>query len=1021
MPPRVIIVSNRLPVTLKRHADKEAPDDYEVKRSSGGLVSAFNQVVEKYEQLLWIGWPGTDVAVTDRERVEEKLQLESGSFSLVPVWLTDTEVEEFYNGYSNASLWPLLHWMTPYAKFKTSWAESYKRVNQKFADVILKCATSDDLIWVQDYHLFLVPKMLREKSKMPVRVPSQTDLAHTGGVDTTQQGRPAHLPPAEDTDVDAVEASGLSLEELRPATLPDIGDVGDNIDSACSANSIPFDGSQTEQFHDLTQTEQFHDLDLPVRTVSQRSRAQSDVRGKLKIAFFLHTPFPPYEVLFLLPQCVELLEGVLGADLVGFHTCSYVRHFRSCVVRLLGFSPEIDHVDHGGHRTRLGVFPIGANCKDIEKAMNTENFAKHLEDYTKTYEGKHLILSVERLDYTKGFSQKLAAIEKYLENAAQSKQRKLDGLGERDGAARAQLLEWQEKMREKFDEREEERRDTQSVWGKFGASFGRMMKNVRGGSRECLDHTQSIFLFISVPSRQDVEEYKRMEDEVHQWISKINGRFSTPLNTPLVYIHRGIGMEELAALYARADCCLVTPLIDGMNLVAKEFIASKIHDRSIPINPKAYDKIVPGVLVLSELAGAAQELFDALIVNPYDEDAVASFIELGLEMAKGDVLEDATKWQLTDKMQKMIRETDSSYWAGKILEDLQKPLESKLARRAEGKNRLKDSIAAKFFSSAAGQKAVFLDYDGTLCELHKVRELAVPDDDLRVVLQALDERPDLDVFIVSGRDETFLSQHFSAYRSFTLVAEHGFSKLGPETQHKWVPCSGMEQIKETSEEWKVQIKPIMELFERTTPESEVEEKNSAIIWHYGKCDEDYGILKCKELVHHLQLSLGNLACRLVQGRKTVEVASLQVEKGAIVIGACESKTYTSVLCMGDSTSDESMFLAAPHAVTVKVGKGDSHARWHLEDPCDVRRFLKLVIEETEPDIKALTAQRIARGKDEEVVPVTSCQSVQPCKSAADVAPGRTLFHSVEYHSSRRGQSQDIEDGDDGLSDLPEIE
>lgn len=1000
MPSRVIVVSNRLPVTV--YPDRPEPDDIEL--SSGGLVSAFRSLVEEYDHMVWIGWPGASIESEEvRERVAKRLKSASKTFELVPVWLGKEEVDGFYAGFSNSSLWPLLHWMTPYARFKRAWADSYRSVNEKFAEVILQTAERGDLVWIQDYHLFMVPQMIRKREtpgleeelfregliQRPKDLPPQdADEApdvpqqKRAGDDDDDEGfammkmfsgkRPSFLPPdSDDTKQQAVR------QEVRFKSVELSQDVAEVLKNL---------GADDTEDTDVGQDDTPSHRGMPPRRASHRglpprSVTSVEMKYKLKIAFFLHTPFPSYEVISVLPQCAEIIEGMLGSDLIGFHTYSYLRHFRSCVIRTCGYTPEMDRVDHLGQRTKLGVFPIGANWQGIQAAMQSDDFKEHLTSYVKQFEGKSLVLSVERLDYSKGLPQKLAAIQRYLEEstkaqkaakaaAAKDKAKDTDrgeSKGDKDSERREDAEQrsspaarkpgepragaYQERterlahLARRMEERPKQTAATKGSLRRIGASLSNLLSRAWNNEPEepPVDHSQTVFLFIAVPSRQEVAEYKQIEEEVHRTISDINGKFSTPTHQPIVYIHRGISMEELAALYARADCCLVTPLIDGMNLVAKEFIAAK--------DPEARKLgAVPGAIVLSEGAGAVQELFDALVVNPYDEDAVADAIMIGLELVKGDILDEEQRWEVTEPMRRAIIENDAVAWARSLLTELQAPPEPGLARPESLRMEvLNDGAATTFFESGPGTKALFLDYDGTLRGFEKRAEDATPGEDLLELMGGLAARQDLRVYLVSGRDKGFLEEHFGGFKEFTLIAEHGFMMRGPETKHEWEFFNPY-----TSTDWMSKIRPVMDLFSRCTPGSRVEEKSSAIVWHFRECDEEYGPWKANELTHQLALSLGNMPCQIQQGHKIVEVASLQVKKGLIVKSTCQLREksgdpFSAIICIGDDRTDETMFLDAPSGTfTVKVGHGESCARYRLKDPEAVRRFLRIVVDQQVP-------------------------------------------------------------------------
>eukprot|EP00443_Scrippsiella_acuminata_P091163 CAMPEP_0115539718 /NCGR_PEP_ID=MMETSP0271-20121206/89552_1 /TAXON_ID=71861 /ORGANISM="Scrippsiella trochoidea, Strain CCMP3099" /LENGTH=566 /DNA_ID=CAMNT_0002972681 /DNA_START=143 /DNA_END=1839 /DNA_ORIENTATION=+ len=543
-------------------------------------------------------------------------------------------------------------------------------------------------------------------------------------------------------------------------------------------------------------------------TSSMVSKSPSDGIGKLKVAFFLHTPFPSFEMINVLPNCTEIVEGILGADLIGFHTYSFLRHYRSCVIRLCGFTPEMDTIDHMGRRTKLSVFPIGANCQDISQAMQTDEFAEKLRELTNEFKGKNVVLSVERLDYTKGMPQKLDAIELYLEEAHAQQKSAAEAQEEDDeaGQVRSNRLEG---LQKKF----KERRHGSSA---LRTSVKHWIRQA-WASEDQLDHAKTVFVFVAIPSRQKVEEYKNIKDEVHRRITDVSGRFSTGTYSPIKYLFHTVDLNELAALYARADCCLVTPLIDGMNLVAKEFIAAK--DRSLA-------NVVPGTIVLSENAGAAQELFDALVVNPYDVDAVADAIHTGLELTRGSLDKEA-RWEITERMRTSVLQNDAVAWARGLLQELQ--IVSSLAGSVGYAPAIKmlDFLAACFFESAMGTKALFIDFD---VALQDDGQWSVP----KPLFHRLAARNDLKVYILSAFGKDFMEEHFGEYNAFTLIAENGFHVRNPEALWQRARPS-------TAMEWMEKVKPVMELFVRCTPGAKIDVRASSVAWHYKDCDEEYGL------------------------------------------------------------------------------------------------------------------------------------------------------------------------------------
>ncbi len=278
------------------------------------------------------------------------------------------------------------------------------------------------------------------------------------------------------------------------------------------------------------------------------------------------------------------------ADLIGFQTFGYLRHFRSTVLRILGLESEISAIVHDQNVTSLGVYPIGINSRKFEQELRSDTYIKHLIEYGQAHHGKKIILSVERLDYTKGIPRRLDAIEQFLST---------------------------------YPHKED-----------------------------------VVFIFISVPSREEVAAYQVLIEEVQGRVSQINGKHSSIKNVPVHFIHQSVNFSQLCALYSLADVCMVTPLIDGMNLVAKEYIACQRENS--------------GILILSEFAGAAQELPNALIVNPYDTQQMVAGLLTALDMP----IEDRRK-RLTS-MQARVMSYDALRWANTFINDLagQKPIDT---------------------------------------------------------------------------------------------------------------------------------------------------------------------------------------------------------------------------------------------------------------------------------------------------------------------------------------------------------
>jgi len=378
-------------------------------------------------------------------------------------------------------------------------------------------------------------------------------------------------------------------------------------------------------------------------------------------------------------------------------------------------------------------------------------------------------------------------------------------------------------------------------------------------------------------------------------------------------------MDKLAALYARADGCLVTPLVDGMNLVAKEFIACKDH---------SVRGATPGVLVLSEFAGAAQELFNAILVNPHDVTGVARAIDEALKTPMRQ------RQALSEAMRPKVIGFNSTKCASRIISDLSKDLDQDIS----GLPVPLPMDAAKRFSRSPVRKALFLDYDGTLTSFVNTPSKAVPSQRLLKILDKFAERDDIHVTVISGRDGGFLSEHLGHYKTFSLVAEHGYRIRRPGSTWKLLnPHMDLT--------WIDDVKPILDLYAAMTPGAHVEVKKSSLVWHYRSTDPEFGSWKAAELINELGASVHNMPVKVQHGKKIVEVASVQVNKGIAMSQILEEEYFEEVLCAGDDLTDEEMFANAPQdAVTVKIGRGESKAQYRLPSSQAFLGFLELIAE-----------------------------------------------------------------------------
>jgi trehalose 6-phosphate synthase len=427
-----VVVANRLPVDLERLPDGTTT----WKRSPGGLVTALEPLLRRHSGA-WIGWPG--VPDTDVEPIFED------GLHMCPVRLSENDVAEYYEGFSNATLWPLYHDVIVKPIYQREWWDRYVDVNRRFAEATSRVAAKNATVWVQDYQLQLVPKMLRE------------------------------------------------------------------------------------------------------------------LRGDLTIGFFLHIPFPPVELFMQMPWRTAIVEGLLGADLVGFQLPGGAQNFLILARRLVGANTSrgsvgvrsrFGEVEYGSRVVRVGAFPISIDSAELDRKAHERGIRRRAHEIrSELGNPRKILLGVDRLDYTKGIDVRLKAFSELL----------AEGRAKRD---------------------------------------------------------DTVFVQLATPSRERVESYQALREDIEQLVGRINGEYGEVGHPVVQYLHRPAPRDELIAFYVASDVMLVTPLRDGMNLVAKEYVACRSD--------------LGGALVLSEFAGAADELRQAYLVNPHDLDGVKDAIEAAL-------------------------------------------------------------------------------------------------------------------------------------------------------------------------------------------------------------------------------------------------------------------------------------------------------------------------------------------------------------------------------------------------------
>ena len=570
------------------------------------------------------------------------------------------------------------------------------------------------------------------------------------------------------------------------------------------------------------------------------------------IGFFLHIPFPSYEIFRLLPRewKQQILQGVMGADLVGFHTHDYGQHFIHSVKMILQVDSQFNTVYYGNRMVRIDQFPIGIDYKKFRDACIDETVVGICTRIEENFYNQKIIFSVDRLDYTKGISYRLSGFEHFLENHSE--------------------------FREKI-----------------------------------------VFILNIVPSRDTIYSYNEMKKSIELQVSTINGRFSTLQWQPIIYRYNHLEFEELCALYQAADVALITPLRDGMNLVAKEFIASCI------------DK---GVLILSELTGAASELNEAVLVNPTDTDEVANAIYSALMMP---LIEQRSRLSY---MQRRIAEYDVQKWINDFMDQL---IITKKDQESLKVNILKENhieqIVADF--NKAHKRCILLDYDGTLAPYQKLPSMAAPSEDLIQLLKQLTQNPSNEIVIISGRDINTLEKWLGKL-PLNMIAEHGACA-------KYRGEDWKEQVA-INTEWKEQIRPLMQLFVDRCAGSFIEEKKSTLAWHYRNTNQELGFMRSRELRNALLQLTANTALQVVDGNKVLEVRMVGVDKGMAAVNMISGFEPDFVLCIGDDVTDEDMFRAMrDKGYTIKIGRANTSAQYTILSQKDVFPFLQRFVQPIE--------------------------------------------------------------------------
>ncbi|GJJ70356.1 trehalose 6-phosphate synthase/phosphatase [Entomortierella parvispora] len=767
---RLLVVSNRLPVTIT----KDASGNYQYAMSAGGLVSALSGL-KRMMKFTWIGWPGINIVEQDRALVQKELM---EKYSCLPVFIDDEIADMHYNGFSNSILWPLFHYHPGEISFNEEDWGAYQQANSLFAKAISEIVRDGDLVWVQDYHLMLLPKLLREE---------------------------------------------ISVD-----------------------------------------------------------RAEEPARN-IKIGFFLHTPFPSSEVYRILPVRKEILLGVLHSDLIGFHTYDYARHFLSSCTRILGLSTMPNGVDFEGRYAHVGTFPIGIDPEKFAEGLKNPSVIERIRSLREKFKGVKLIVGVDRLDYIKGVPQKMHALEVFL----------------------SEHPEWIGKV---------------------------------------------VLVQVAVPSRQDVEEYQSLRAVVNELVGRINGMYGTIEFQPIHFMHKSVNFEELVALYAVSDVCLISSTRDGMNLVSYEYICCQQENH--------------GVMILSEFAGAAQSLNGSIIVNPWNTGELADAIHEAVTMPED------TRKSNHQKLFRYVNKYTAAYWGLSFVNELRRVSEELDHRRALPKLTLDRALEARRESTKC--KVIFFDYDGTLTASHKHPEFANPASQTIKYLKSLGAQPDTFVYILSGRDRVHLDSWFAGC-NVGLSAEHGCFYKHPESAAKAIRHGSdgaiaqdptmivkdagngwFRSVDQVDADWRETIRPLFKHYTERTPGSFIEEKEINMTWHYREADPEFGTWQATELQVNLEKLLAHMALSIILGNKTLELRPSSIDKSTSVKAILKDLQadigpVDFILCVGDGKTDEAVFSClgnesvvgpdAKDAITCTVGQKQTEAKFYLTDVREVESLL----------------------------------------------------------------------------------
>ncbi|MFC5790414.1 bifunctional alpha,alpha-trehalose-phosphate synthase (UDP-forming)/trehalose-phosphatase [Agromyces tardus] len=715
----MVVVSNRLPVDYVAGPGGAT----RWKSSPGGLVTALEPVMRAADGA-WIGWAG----VADREFAP----FEHDGISIIPVPLSEQELEEYYEGFSNDTLWPLYHDVIAPPSFHREWWESYVRVNRRFADAAADAASEGAVVWVQDYQLQLVPRMLRE------------------------------------------------------------------------------------------------------------------ARPDLVIGFFNHIPFPAYGIYSQLPWRRQVIDGLLGADVIGFQRAADAGNFGRAVRRLFGYPTRGSVIDvpEADGETRHVVarhFPISIDAASFEELARRPDVQARAKEIRHSLGDPEIVmLGVDRLDYTKGIRHRLKA-------------------------------------------------------------FGELLRDGRLGVEEVT------LVQVASPSRERVETYRQLRDEIELMVGRLNGDYSTLGHQAIAYLHHGYPREEMVALYLAADVMLVTALRDGMNLVAKEYVACRFDN--------------DGVLLLSEFTGASDELRQAVLVNPHDIEGLKDSM---IEAVRMPQRERARRMR---SLRKRVRDNDVANWSATFLETL-----TGVGKIDPG---VPDGLRVALTQLAESERLlVALDFDGTLAPIVDRPEDARSTDRARSAIDRLLSADDTRVALVSGRALASLRHVASPPVAALLSGSHGV-ELQLDGDGVTIDLRDAELTR---------LEQLTEVLEQAVSDTEgawVERKPAGVALHTRKLGSVAGAALQRSARDRVESVVPGLSIRT--GKSVLEFSVRASDKGEAVTRLRQHVGASAVLYVGDDVTDEDAFaILETGDVGVKVGQGKSLAAHRVRSPEEVGELLEIL-------------------------------------------------------------------------------